>query len=130
MSGQPIFDQRRPDQRRQARERAGVWAEIAAAACLLLKGHWILARRHRTPFGEIDLIARRGRRLTFVEVKQRQSLIEAESALEAMHGDRFALAVEHWLSRHVRHRDLDVHLDAMIVLPWRWPIHCVAAMRM
>jgi putative endonuclease len=119
-----------PDRERQARERAGVLAELAAALSLMLKGYRLLARRHRTPFGEIDLIVRRGRRLVFVEVKQRRDMIEAEVALEAMRGDRFALAVEHWLSRHPTHRDLMVSLDAVIVLPYRWPIHRAEGMQL
>ena len=54
---------------RRRAERRGAWGEIAAAALLMLKGYQIVARRRRTGFGEIDLIARRGGVLAFVEVK-------------------------------------------------------------
>ena len=58
--------------RRRARMlafRLGLSAETRAAALLLVKGFRIAARRWRSPVGEIDLVARRGRLLVFVEVK-------------------------------------------------------------
>ena len=56
---------------RQAAERAGRRAEIAAWLYYSIKGYYCLGRRVRTPFGEIDLVMKRGRRLAFVEVKFR-----------------------------------------------------------
>lgn len=41
---------------------AGLSAERRAAAYLIAKGYRILARRFRTPYGEIDIVARRDRR--------------------------------------------------------------------
>ncbi|TIO58114.1 MAG: YraN family protein, partial [Mesorhizobium sp.] len=49
--------------------RRGHRGEWLAALALMLKGYRILARRHRTKLGEIDLIARRGDLVLFVEVK-------------------------------------------------------------
>ena len=60
-----------PSPDRIARYRRGRLSEWVAAAALLAKGYRILGRRVRTPYGEIDLIAVRGRRLAFVEVKRR-----------------------------------------------------------
>ena len=60
-----------PSPDRIARYRRGRLSEWLAAAALLAKGYRILGRRVRTPYGEIDLIAVRGRRLAFVEVKRR-----------------------------------------------------------
>ena len=54
---------------RQAAERAGRRAEIAAWLYYSIKGYYCLGRRVRTPFGEFDLVMKRGRRLAFVEVK-------------------------------------------------------------
>ena len=56
---------------RQAAERAGRRAEIAAWLYYSIKGYYFLGQRVRTPFGEIDLVMKRGRRLAFVEVKFR-----------------------------------------------------------
>ena len=62
--------------RRRAAERRGRRAELLAAAILVLKGYRLLARRWRCAAGEVDLIARKGRLLVFVEVKARPSHLE------------------------------------------------------
>src|SRR5580693_309577 len=59
---------------RVAAFRAGLSAETRAAAYLMAKGYRILARRFRTPYGEIDLVARKRNLVAFVEVKARASL--------------------------------------------------------
>jgi Holliday junction resolvase-like predicted endonuclease len=63
--------------------RHGLFAETIAALLLRTKGHRILARRYKTPVGEIDLVALKGRRLAFVEVKQRRTIDDAGWALPA-----------------------------------------------
>lgn len=50
----------------------GRWGEEAAADFLRHRGMKIVARNLRTPVGEIDLIARQGKTLVFVEVKTRR----------------------------------------------------------
>src|SRR5579859_3351957 len=60
--------------RRRAAYRRGHAGERLAALRLLLTGYRILARRYRTRVGEIDLIARRGDVVAFVEVKRRDGL--------------------------------------------------------
>jgi putative endonuclease len=90
---------------------------------LMAKGYRILARRHRTPLGEIDLIAVRGRRLAFVEVKRRNTLGEAEAALTLAQRQRMRRAAEHWLGRHPRYEDHEIGLDAVLIVPRRWPRH-------
>ena len=112
----------RPEQRR-ARLRSGMVAEWLAAALLMAKGYRILARRHRTPFGEIDLVAARGRRLAFVEVKRRLTLADAEAALTPHQAGRIARAADRWLDRHPAFRDHEIGLDAILVVPRRWPRH-------
>ena len=57
--------------------RHGLFAETVAALLLQLKGHRIVAQRYKTPVGEIDLVALKGKRLAFVEVKRRKSLDDA-----------------------------------------------------
>lgn len=61
--------------------RHGLFAETIAALMLRAKGHRILARRYKTPVGEIDLVALKGRRLAFVEVKHRRTIGDAGWAL-------------------------------------------------
>lgn len=108
--------------RRQA-ERRGRIAEWLAAALLTAKGYRILARRQRGPYGEIDLIAARGRRIAFVEVKQRRSAEEAASAVSALQAGRLADAAERWLWRNPRYREFEVGLDAVLLGPRMWPRH-------
>ena len=65
---------------RQARVRAyrsGLFAETLAALLLRLKGHRVVARGYETPVGEIDLVALKGKRLAFIEVKRRRTAEDA-----------------------------------------------------
>jgi putative endonuclease len=68
---------------RRAGYRQGLRAETIAALFLRLKGYRILARRFTSPVGEIDLVARRGTSLVFVEVKARPTL---DAAAESIRG--------------------------------------------
>ena len=108
---------------RRSRLRRGISGEWIAAALLLTKGYRILARRLRTPFGEVDIIAVRGRRIAFVEVKRRRTLDEAEAALTPAQGRRIGDAAEWWIGRFPRYRDHEIGLDAILVVPRRWPSH-------
>ncbi|MEM7566954.1 MAG: YraN family protein, partial [Pseudomonadota bacterium] len=83
-----------PDRRRVRAERRGRWAEAYVAARLRLAGWRILARRVRTPFGEIDGIARRGRTLAFLEIKARADWHAAETAITPHQRQRIARAAE------------------------------------
>lgn len=108
--------------KRQRAERGGRRAERLAAWWLRLKGWRILAVRARTPVGEIDLVARRGRVLAFIEVKSRASEQEANWALDDYRLRRVSRAAEALLSRYMREGDT-VRIDAMFVTPWRLPRH-------
>jgi putative endonuclease len=112
-----------PDADRRARYRWGLRSESIAAAALRLRGYRILARRCRTPFGEIDLIARRGKRLAFVEVKWRATRGEAEIALRPRQIERIRRAADYWVGQQRGYGDCDIGLDVMLVMPWRLPIY-------
>ncbi len=56
------------------RRQLGDHGEDLAAAALKQQGYKILERNYVTPLGEIDLIARQGKTVVFVEVKTRKSL--------------------------------------------------------
>jgi putative endonuclease len=112
-----------PSADRIARYRRGHLSEVLAALLMLAKGYRILARRCRTPYGEIDLIAVRGHRLAFVEVKLRPTREEAEAALTNAQAHRIAEAAEYWIARHRRYHNHDRGLDAVLVLPFRLPVH-------
>jgi putative endonuclease len=108
--------------KRQKAERGGRRAERIAAWWLRLKGWRILAVRARTPVGEVDLIARRGRTLAFVEVKARATDAEAAWALDDYRLRRVAAAAEALMPRYLRVGDT-VRLDAIFIVPRRWPRH-------
>ena len=57
------------------RQQLGQWGETLAAGYLTQKGYTLLDRNVRTPHGELDLVARRGAVLVFVEVKARTSTV-------------------------------------------------------
>lgn len=115
---------------RLARYRRGRFSELVAAAALTLKGYRILGRRVRTPYGEIDLIAVRRRRLAFVEVKRRATRLEAEAAVSARQAGRIAQAAEFWVSRNTRYQDHERGLDAIFVVPRRLPVHLPDALHL
>jgi putative endonuclease len=102
-------------------------AEIRAAAYLMAKGHRILAKRFRTPYGEIDIVARRRNLLVFVEVKARASLDEAAYAVTPRQQQRIIDAAQAWLMAHPEHADFELRFDAVLIAPRRLPRHLLAA---
>jgi putative endonuclease len=116
-------DQDADARKRRVHERRGALSEYAAAAALMAKGYRILNRRWSCHLGEIDLVAVRGKCLAFVEVKQRGTIEDGYFALTEGQSRRIRDAAEVWLSRRRRYQDHDIHFDAVIVLPWRWPRH-------
>ena len=107
---------------REAAERRGRGAETLACWYLRLRGWRILARRARVPGGEVDVVARRGRTLAFVEVKARTSDEAAGFALDAWRLRRVVVAAERLAPRYVREGD-DIRIDAIFIIPRRWPRH-------
>src|SRR5664279_5552600 len=98
---------------RVAAFRTGLSAEARAAAFLMAKGYRILARRFRSPYGEIDIVARRRRLVAFVEVKARASLDEAAYAVTPRQQRRIVEAAQAWLMTHPEHGEFDLRFDVM-----------------
>lgn len=117
-----------PSPERQRRYRSGHHGEWAAVALLLSKGYRILGRRVVTPAGEIDIVARRGSRLVFVEVKRRASREAAEASISPRQRQRVRRAADFWLAHHPADRHRDIGFDLVFVLPWRLPQHLVDAL--
>ena len=107
---------------RQEAEQRGRGAETLACWYLRLKGWRILARRARVVGGEVDIVARRGRTLAFVEVKARSTEAAAAFALDDWRLRRVAVAAERLTPRYLRDGD-DVRIDALFIVPRRWPRH-------
>jgi putative endonuclease len=112
---------------RVAAFRTGLSAESRAAAYLMAKGYRILAKRFRTPYGEIDLVAKRRNLVAFVEVKARASLDEAAYAVTPRQRARIIDAAQAWLVAHPEHAELELRFDAMLIAPRHLPRHVIAA---
>lgn len=108
--------------RRRIAEERGRRAETLACWYLRLKGWTILRQRVRVHGGEVDIIARRGRTLSFIEVKARADEASAGLALDQYRLRRVAAAAEQLASRYMRAGD-DVRVDAIFMIPGRWPRH-------
>jgi putative endonuclease len=112
---------------RVAAFRTGLSAESRAAAYLMAKGYRILARRFRTPRGEIDLVARRRNLFAFVEVKARATLDEAAFAVTQRQQLRIINAAQAWLVAHPEHAEFELRFDAILIAPRSLPRHLLAA---
>jgi len=120
-------------QKREARPKKnaafglGISAESRAAAWLIAHGYRILARRWKSPHGEIDIIAARRYTLIFVEVKARAKLDDAAEAVTERQKQRIAAAAEIWLAANPMPAIRDMRFDAILVAPGKLPRHIEAA---
>jgi putative endonuclease len=112
---------------RVAAFRTGLSAESRAAALLMAKGYRILAKRFRTPYGEIDLVARKRNLVAFIEVKARANLDDAAYAVTPRQQQRIIEAAQAWLMAHPEHANFELRFDAMLIAPRRLPRHLLAA---
>ena len=123
----PNDDPRMPRPERVAAFRVGLSAESRAAAYLIAKGFRIVARRFRSRVGEVDIVARRGRLLIFVEVKARNRLDDAAESLQPRQQRRIAAAAAAWLAERPDDPESYIRFDAVLVAPGRIPRHIPAA---
>ena len=101
--------------------RRGLFAETIAALLLRLKGHRILARRYKTPVGEIDLVALKGKRLAFIEVKRRKTADDAAWTLPTRQRRRIVRTAQYWLAGHSDFSGHHIAFDVVLTAPWAWP---------
>lgn len=127
MTNKPTILDTHPQERQRVERRRryyrGHFAERLAAAWLSLKGYRILGMRVRSPAGEIDLIATRGERIAFVEVKQRKTQADSESSINRRQRQRIRRAANLWLARNERYQTKTIGFDLVFLTPWRWPRH-------
>ncbi len=111
------------DAKRKKAERRGRWSEYQAALYLLLKGYRIVALRHKTKWGEVDIIARRGAVVAFVEVKARATRQLAIDAVGYESQRRIRAAGDVWLSKQSDAARLSLRCDIIAIVPRSWPFH-------
>ena len=102
-------------QHRQAADRRGRWAEWLATLFLMVKGYWPVARRLKTPVGEIDLLVRRGDILAVIEVKARADLGQAAESISDRQWQRIARALEWYIAGRPALADRNFRFDALLV---------------
>jgi len=107
---------------RQRAEQQGRTGERAAAWWLRLHGWRIVGERVKTRVGEVDLIARRGRTLAFVEVKTRATEADLALAIDEHRLQRVAAAANMLIARYGRGAE-DIRIDVILIRPWRLPVH-------
>jgi putative endonuclease len=107
--------------------RFGLSAESRAAVYLIAKGYRIVARRWRSPAGEIDIVARRRGTLVFVEVKARERLDDAAEAVIMRQQRRIIAAAQAWLACHPDDVNSSIRFDVVLVAPKSLPRHIQAA---
>lgn len=120
----------RPPRDRAARKQAEVRGRRAETLCvwvLRAKGYRILARRFRTPAGELDIIARRGRTIAFVEVKARADLEAAILSITPHQQARIMRAAMIFVASRPPLAALNMRFDVMLVAPRRLPVHMRSA---
>lgn len=97
----------------------GTRAESLATFLLRLKGYRILEKRFKTPLGEIDLIAKKGKTVVFIEVKRRGTLEEGFYAIRLPQQKRIERAALLYLQRRKKFQHLGIRFDVMVMMPWR-----------
>ncbi|MES2339527.1 MAG: YraN family protein [Pseudomonadota bacterium] len=107
---------------RKAAEAAGRRGERIAGWWLRLKGWRILDRRVRTPAGEVDLVARKGNLVAFVEVKLRTTAAELDHAIDQRRLSRVAAAAEYLMPRYAQPGD-DIRVDVLLLTKGQMPRH-------
>lgn len=103
--------------------RRGYVSEYLAALSLVLRGHRILAMRYKVKAGEIDIIARKGDLVSFIEVKARVTAQDSVFAVSGLTQSRIRNASLHWLQGQKDAGRLAWSYDIIAVRPWRWPEH-------
>lgn len=93
---------------------------------LRLKGWRILDTRKKTRLGEIDIIARRGKLVSFVEVKWRRRDADLDLAVDEYRLKRVAAAVEAIAHEYIREGD-DLRIDVILLAPGHLPRHITNA---
>jgi putative endonuclease len=118
---------------REKRLRAGLFgrrAEQIAVLSLRARGYRILAHSYVVRGGEIDIIARRGSAIAFIEVKARPTLDEALTAVTPAKRRRMSIAARHWLGANEWAMRMSLRGDLVAIAPWRTPRHLIGAVEL
>lgn len=116
-----------PTNRRQRAEKFGRRGEFWAKIYLRCQGFRIIGERFKARGGEIDLVAKRGQLLVFIEVKARTTEEGLNQAYYGVRQDRIIQAAHYWLSQNPHFQHHTIRFDVIGLAPFRWPVHIVDA---
>ncbi|WP_114519941.1 YraN family protein [Altererythrobacter sp. ZODW24] len=112
--------------KRQLAEQRGRKGERFASLWMLLQGWRTVAKRVKTPRGEIDLIVRRGDTVAFIEVKWRAKPADLDHAIDEYRLRRVAAAVEAVAHEYAEPHET-IRIDVMLLAPGHRPRHIINA---
>ncbi len=106
-------------------DRFGLIAEVFARLYLRIKFYNILAKRYRSPFGEIDIVARKNNQIIFIEVKAREN-IDLMDFISARQQSRINKSAEYFLSSKAKYQGYNIRFDVIIMNKYFWPKHFIS----
>ena len=109
--------------------RTGHRTELLAGLFLRLKGFRILARRFACHVGEIDIVAKRGRLVVFVEIKYRADPDIAAAAVTNRQWQRVTRTAEVFMPSRPGLASFDRRFDLLVFSRRKWPRHIIDTWR-
>lgn len=97
----------------------GILAEYLVIIFLIFKGYKILKKRHKSYFGEIDLIMRKKDILIIIEVKARTKVGVIEEVLADFQIRRIREAADLFVAKNKKYQNLGIRFDLVIVKPFK-----------
>jgi putative endonuclease len=101
----------------------GLFAEKISLIFLTLKGYKILSHRYKSRFGEIDIIAKKSRKIVFVEVKARRAKSTIEEVLRPKQLNRIKRAAEFFIATNPQFQNYDLRFDFIEIGKYFLPNH-------
>ncbi len=101
----------------------GYFGEFIATILLWCKGYRILEHRYKWSGGEIDIIAKRGNKISFVEVKTRKTEEKCQIAITSRQLNRIHRTSQLFLKRNPKYLNCDFSYDVILVSDWAFPKH-------
>ena len=101
----------------------GYFGEFIATVLLWCKGYRILKHRYKLSGGEIDIIAKRGNKISFIEVKTRKSEEKCQIAITPWQLRRIRNASQFFLKNNPKYLHCDLSYDVIFVVDWHLPQH-------
>ncbi len=101
----------------------GYFGEFVAILLLTIKGYRILKHRYKIVGGEIDIVAKRGNKISFVEVKTRKSEEKCHIAITPQQLSRIRKTSQVFLKYHPKYQNCDLSYDVILVADWQFPKH-------